>query len=56
MVLWIVCRWRDVFTITVAAEVEEHAAELDKLPGYEPPHAAVAAVAVQAEQGDCARG
>src|SRR5712692_11388259 len=50
VMLGIVCRWRDVITIAVAAKVEEHAAKLVKLPRYRPPDTTMAAVAMQAKQ------
>ena len=50
VVLGIVCRWRYVFAVAVPTEVEKDAAKLAKLLRYGPPNAAVAAVAMQAEQ------
>jgi hypothetical protein len=50
VVLGIVCRWRHVFAIAVPTEVEKHAAKLAKLSRYGAPNAAVAAVAMQAEE------
>jgi hypothetical protein len=56
VVLGIICRWRDVLALAVPTEVEEDAAILGKLMRHEPPDTAVAAVAVQAEESDLARG
>ena len=50
VVLGIVCRWRHVFAVAMPTEVEKHAAKLAKLPCGGPPNAAVAAVAMQAEE------
>ena len=44
VVVGIVCGRRNVFTVTMAAKVEEHAAELDELPGYEPPQQTIGVV------------
>ena len=46
VVLGIVCRWRDMVTLAVSAEVEEHAAILGKLTHHGPPDATMAAVAM----------
>jgi len=50
VMLRIVCRWEHVFTLTMAAEVEEHAPEFVEFAGYRPPNAAMATVAMQAKQ------
>jgi len=42
--------------LSVPSEVEEHASIPGKLARYEPPDTAVAAVAVQAEERESARG
>jgi hypothetical protein len=42
--------------LSVSSEIEEHAPISGKLACYEPPDAAVAAVAVQAEERESARG
>jgi hypothetical protein len=45
-----------MIALSVPSEVEEHAPIPGKLARYEPPDAAVAAVAVQAEKRESARG
>jgi hypothetical protein len=50
VVLGIVCRRRDVLAFAVPTGVEEHASILGELVSYEAPDAAVAAVAMKAEE------
>jgi hypothetical protein len=45
-----------MIALSVSSEVEEHAPIPGKLARYEPPDAAVAAVAVQAEERESGRG
>ena len=55
VVLGIVCRWRYMLALAVPAEIEQHATMLEKFPRDGSPHAAVAAVAVQAQARDGTR-